>query len=104
MQFVSKKLGCWEKNRKVSGTKKRQLQKSFVFNYIYLQRVANMQKTCVCKLWNNVPPLNIAKISNISLSAKDNIVKSFRESAEISACKEQGQNSVLDACDVQALS
>ncbi len=49
----------------------------------------------VCK--NNVPRHQIAKALPISSSTVHNIIKRFRETGEISVCKEQGQRLLLDA-------
>ncbi len=52
---------------------------------------------------NNVPQLHIAKALQISSSTLHNIIKRFRETGEISVCKEQGQRPLLDACGLRAL-
>ncbi len=46
---------------------------------------------------NNVPQRQIAKALQISLSTVHNIIKSFRETGEISVRKGQGRRTLLDA-------
>ncbi len=52
---------------------------------------------------NNVPQCQIAKDLPISSSTVHNIIKIFRESGEISVCKEQVRRPLLVACSLQAL-
>ncbi len=64
-------------------------------------------KECVKILWNtlknNVPQRQFAKALQISSSTVHNIIKSFRETGEISVRKGQGQITLLDACGLRAL-
>ncbi len=46
---------------------------------------------------NNVPQHQIAKALQISSSTVHSIIKSFRETGEISVCKGQGRRLLLDA-------
>ncbi len=52
---------------------------------------------------NNVLQRQIAKALQISSSTVHNIIKSFRETGEISVRKGQGQRPLLDACGLRAL-
>ncbi len=52
---------------------------------------------------NNVPQRQIAKALQISSSTVHNIIKKFRETAEISVRKGQGQRPLLDAHGLRAL-
>ncbi len=52
---------------------------------------------------NNVPQHQIAKALQISSSTVHNIIKSFRETEEISVRKGQGRRPLLDAFGLQAL-
>ena len=49
---------------------------------------------------NNVSQREIAKNLVISPSTVHNIIKRYRESGEISACRGQGQKPTLNACDL----
>ena len=52
---------------------------------------------------NNVPQRTIARNLGISSSTVHNIIKRFRESGEITACKRQGRKPTLNACDLRSL-
>ncbi len=52
---------------------------------------------------NNVPQRLIAKALQISSSTEQNIIKSFRETGEISVRKGQGRRPLLDARGLRAL-
>ncbi len=67
-----------------------------------------LSEWCVCKkiveyFKNNVPQCQIAKASQISSSTVHNIIKSFRETGEISVRKGQGRRPLLDARGLRAL-
>ena len=49
---------------------------------------------------NNVPQRTIARNLGISSSTVHNIIKRFRESGEITACKRQGRKPTLNARDL----
>ena len=52
---------------------------------------------------NNVPQRTIARNLGISSSMVHNIIKRFRESGEITACKRQGRKPTLNARDLRSL-
>ena len=52
---------------------------------------------------NNVPQRTIARNLGISSSTVHNIIKRFRESGEITACKRQGRKPTLNARDLRSL-
>ncbi len=63
-------------------------------------------KECVKRLWNtknNVPQRQIAKALQISSPTVHNIIKSFRETGEISVRKGQGRRPLLDARGLRTL-
>jgi len=69
-----------------------------------VQRLSNLQKECpqiVAQSQNHVPQREIANTFNIPSSAEHELIKRFRESADISVHKEHGQKSKLVAPDVQ---
>ncbi len=62
-----------------------------------------VQKTIMEYFKNNVPQRQIAKALQISSSTVHNIMKSFRETGEISVCKGQGRRPLLDAHGLRPL-
>ncbi len=66
-------------------------------------------KECIKRLWNTLGKASqrrqrqIAKALQISSSTVHNIIKSFRETGEISVCKGQGRRPLLDARGLRAL-
>ncbi len=62
-----------------------------------------MRKKIVEYFKNNIPQRQIAKALQISSSTVHNIIKSFRETGEISVRKGQGRRPLLDAHGLRAL-
>ncbi len=62
-----------------------------------------VRKKIVKYFKNNVPQHQIAKVLQISSSTVHNIIKSFRETGEISVYKGQGRRPLLDARSLRAL-
>ncbi len=71
------------------------------------QRLSNLWKSAkkmlVQYFKNNVPQRQIAKALQISSSTEHNIIKTFRETGEISVCKGQGWGPLFDARGLRAL-
>ncbi len=62
-----------------------------------------VRKNIVKYFKNNVPQHQIAKALQISSTTVHNIIKSLRETGEISVHKGQGQRPLLEACGLRAL-
>ncbi len=62
-----------------------------------------VRKNIVEYFKNNIPQRQVAKALQMSSSTVHNIIKSFRETGEISVLKGQGRRPLLDACGLRAL-